>query len=415
MSPRAAIELGSAFTGRFISAGGVLAISVLLSRQLPLAEAGKFFEAFAVLMGAAILTRCGQELRLLRAVAQKAKRNLSADELVASSSLVVAASVLAGLPFLAWSGLSGPPSPLKLIWLPLIPAAMTNVIAAYFKGLGRSGLGALAEVGGISLVATGWFIVFPAQDALSAWLVLSIAAWLVGLGWWGIAVASGKGGVRIQPLRMDLLTEGRHLWLVSVLSYVSQWGIVLLVALTMSPDAVAIVNALLRLLAPMQFVALTLDYFVAPRFARGTAVDINRVRQRSIWTGITLTAPYAAILLVQPTRILTFVYGADYGAYGNELRILIIGMLCQTVLGPNGILLNMLSRDRDMLRGVVLRIIVNFVAQLFLFVHPAVWIAAAAYSLALFAQAAYSAKKASYAIRSRHCCDVREPMLRPDL
>jgi hypothetical protein len=151
MRLKLAIELASAFTGRFVSAGGVLAISIILSRQLALPDAGTFFEAFTVLMGLAILTRCGQELRLLRAVAQSGKGSL--HEFMASLSLVTLASIVVGMPFVLWWAHSGSQAPLQLVWLPLIPTAMTNVVAAYIKGVGRTGLGALAEVGSISVVA----------------------------------------------------------------------------------------------------------------------------------------------------------------------------------------------------------------------------------------------------------------------
>jgi O-antigen/teichoic acid export membrane protein len=194
---------------------------------------------------------------------------------------------------------------------------------------------------------------------------------------------------------------------VAVLSYAAQWGVVFVVGIVLSHNAVAIMNALLRLLAPLQFVILTLDYFVAPRFARGNDADIARVRRRSIITGLALVAPYALALLSAPGLLLSYIYGPNYGAYGNELRILIAGLLFQMAMGPNGILLNMLSHDREMTVSVVLRICINLGIQMILFVRPALWIAAASYSGALLGQCIYLRITAARATKSRFAWEAR--------
>lgn len=383
------IHLGGAFAGRFVSAAGVLAITVLLSRQLPLAEAGAFFEAFTILMGLAILTRCGQELRLLRVVARCERGEEAHEELSASLAVIVLACAIIGLPILAWWGFSGPTSPLQLVWLPLLPTAVTNVAAAYAKGMGRPAVGALGEVGSISAVATILLLFFPPRSALEAWWALSFAAWIVGFAWYLIPLALGAVSVKLAAPRSAVLSEAKHLWFVSVLSYVAQWAVIVVVAIAMSDEAVAALNGLLRLIAPLQFVILTLDYFVAPRFAGGTTADIIRVRRWSIAVGLAIVLPYAGLLLGIPGQFLEFLYGPQYSAYGYELRILVVGTLFQMALGPNGMLLNMLSHDRANTLSVVLRIAAAFAVQSVLFVHPALWIAAASFSGALVAQSLF--------------------------
>lgn len=398
MNFRASIELAGAFAGRSVSAAGVLAITVLLSRQLSLAEAGAFFEAFTILMGLAILTRCGQELRLLRTVARREGGRRTHEELSGSLAVVALASLVIGLPIMIWWSSSDAASPLKLLWLPLLPAAVTNVAAAYAKGMGKPALGALGEVGSISVVATIWLFVFPPGSALDAWLVLSFSAWVVGLIWYLILVFSGSFMLRLAIPRLPLLDEAKHLWLVSVLSYVAQWAVIFMIAIAMSTEAVAILNGLLRLLAPLQFVILTMDYFVAPYFSRESSSNINKVRSWSIATSLLVASPYAGLLIAVPETSLEFLYGLQYSPYGDELRILVAGTLLQIMLGPNGMVLNMLSRDKAMTASVILRVVVSLLTQIFIFIHPVLWIAAASFTAALVIQSIYLRAMADRAV-----------------
>jgi O-antigen/teichoic acid export membrane protein len=395
------IELASTITGRAISASGVLVISVVLSRQLSLPEAGGFFFAFTLLMGLAIFARVGQELRLIRAVAWRSKASEGRADLAASLEVVTVASLAVSAPFaVAWL-IVPEPSPLTLIWLALLPTAMTNLTASYFKGRGDNSLGALSEVGSVSLVASAGYLVFPPQSATEAWMVLSAASWLVAGGWLAVAIGRRRLTARRVGAWRALVRDSRHLWSVAVLSYVAQWGVLVIVMLAMTQDAVAILNALLRLLAPLQFVVLSLDLFLAPRFARKSPDEIIRARRRGITACLSLAAPYALVLLLWPDRVLATLYGQAYGGFGLELQILVAGILIQMVFGANGVLLNMLSEDRAMTASVLLRTLAAIVLPLALFFVPSLSIACLALSVSLVIQTLYLRHRAAIALGRR--------------
>ena len=68
-----------------------------------------------------------------------------------------------------------------------------------------------------------------------------------------------------------------------------------------------------------------------------------------------LSAPYLAIVLLFPSQFLSFVYGDDYAIYATHLQIIMLGIFIQLLLGPTGILLNMMRKDRTMLALMILK------------------------------------------------------------
>ena len=67
------LPLFRAFVGRFVSAAGVFAISVVVSRQLSLEETGQFFAGFTAVIALSILMQVGQNMLLIRRVALSAE------------------------------------------------------------------------------------------------------------------------------------------------------------------------------------------------------------------------------------------------------------------------------------------------------------------------------------------------------
>jgi len=389
MTLKALLELGSSFVARSLSAAGVLLISIILSRQLNLSETGTFFAAFTLLMGLAIFCRVGQELRLLRSVATKKDGEGHREDLLSSSLITIAASGVIAVVIFSWWLWSERSSPLTLLWVPLIPVALLNIASSYLKGIGSGGLGALSELGGISLIVSCYFLWSPQRTALNAWLVFCLVSWFVAVAWCVVAYIKAPGAMRVSHRWRNLITDARHLWAVALLSYLAQWGAMILVTIILAQDSVAVMNVLLRLLAPLQFVVLTLDYFLAPRFAHGTKGSILRARFLGIVTGLAIAFPYGLVLMIWPSVVLGHLFGSDYAAFGLELRLLIGATMLQMAFGANGMLLNMLSKDRAMTNSVILRLVVNTVLQFGLFLAPFLWMASLAHGAALMAQAIY--------------------------
>lgn len=339
-----------------MSAVGVLGLSIIVSNQTSLAESGLFFSAFATAMGFSIFLQIAQPTILIRKIAKLLKEEESTG-VVYGTSFVTILSVTTGMClilFIINIAHYERTTPLSLVWLPLLPMTVLNILAAFFKSKGWAGLGGFLETGLISSCACIWFLVMPAASGLQAWLYFSLIAWIILI----FACLGVLPNIRVDWIQMRpsaaLLWEARSLWSIAILSYISQWGGVILISFMIGDEAVAVSNALLRLLAPLQFVILTLDFYLAPKLTTAESWrDVQRLRWFGILIGLALAAPYAVILGSQPDAVMIILFGAEYQGYGAELRVLIVASLLQISMGANGILLNMRGLDFISLIGVV--------------------------------------------------------------
>jgi len=389
-----------AFLGRFISSAGVLGLSVLLSQQLSLEEAGKFFGAFAALMGIAIFLRSGQELLLIRKIAQDKDEPESQSSLFMHSLATVFCLSLVAVIILYAYYFTGEetPSPLSELWKPILPVTLINLAAAYMKGQGRSGMGGLYEVGLISMMAFLVFLVAPPTDAHSSWRIFTWVAWITFLISIGMAILRAQPSISAFRPQASLLFEARHLWAFAVLSYLSQWGGLLVVAALVGSESVAILNALFRLLAPIQFVIITLDFFLAPKFSIASGREINRLRNLGIVASLAIAFPYIGFLLVAPNFVLWNVFGADYAAYSTELRILVVSSFVTMAIGANGILLNMCNKEKAVIVGVLGRSLVSVFLTLVLINYISLTAAVLGFALALVMQNLFYRIYANYTL-----------------
>ncbi|MEM7176195.1 MAG: hypothetical protein AAF503_00700 [Pseudomonadota bacterium] len=338
--------LTAALSGRVISAAGVLLFNILVTRQLSLSQAGQVLTAFVALMGMAILLQGGMTLLLIRKLAVAQGDRAAQTRVVArivATVLVLACGVSALAGLIAW-GLGWSDQPIGYLWLALLPTTLIGLAAAVFKARGHPGWGGFWEVGMISVLASGALLITPQTDALTVWWIFCMAAWLACLLAFGhmlcarIVPAPGPGLLRPSLAPM---IEARHLGLIAGLSYLAQWGGVLLSSVLLGEDSVTLLNALFRLLAPLQFVILTLDAWLAPEFAVLEPYQARHLRRVGICLGLGLAGPYAAVLLLFPDAVMTALFGAEFAGQGLAIALLMAGTLTQIALGANGILLTM--------------------------------------------------------------------------
>lgn len=388
LDPKRFIPLTKAIAGRLSSAAGVLLLSMLVSQQLSLNEAGAFFAAFTTLMGAVIFLQLGLGILLIRKIATSENTG-SSSVFLSSIILVLATSVPAAGILLLIDVAAASPTPLSKVWMPLIPASLLGMIGAFFKGHNWPGFGGLFEVGMISTIAVIACYLWPPQTGLEAWRILTAAAWLsVFLA--GFAVFASRLQIgSAANLDLELAIEARYFWGNNILSYVAQWCGVFIVAALMSTSDVAALNAVLRLLAPLQFVILTLDYFLAPKLAQSPPRLALRLRNYGALACLGLSIPYAGALLIFPDWFLSTLFGDAYAPYASELRIVTFSVLLQMSLGPNGIFLNMRGREHISMYGVALRGIVSIAVSAIAIPLVGVIGAAIAFAVAIIAQAVY--------------------------
>jgi|TARA_Y100001001_G_scaffold164313_1_gene196020 O-antigen/teichoic acid export membrane protein len=388
-----------AIGGRIVSAGGVLALSISATRYLDATQSGRFFTAFTALMGLAIFMRMGLDILVLRLASQTPKQR-SVQYLFDALKLVLAACALLIIVAFVW----GLFFPIELTYIyiavSLFPLAASNIVAAFLKANGMNFSGSAAEVGLISLITAAILpLILPsgAEEALAA---LMVTSWFIFVFIILMCLkAYGKPNLNTSP-RFDLVFEGRNIWAVSILSYASQWASLVFASFLLPVENVTTVNMLFRLLAPLQFVILAVDYWLAPRYSSCYVERIPTLRARAILMSYALCAPYALTVLLFPAEVISLLFGEEFVGASGLLRILIVATLIQIAFGANGILLNMLEQDRVVFLSVVLRSFSTLVILFFLYWCANLMIVVISFALPLFAQALFL-RKASDKFLSR--------------
>lgn len=362
---------------------------MILSRQLSLSEAGLFFEAFIALMGLAISLQLGSPLIILRTVARLSHDPKETDAILAHTLSSI--SAICGIVALLWLGFfsvfEGFRTPMSWVWINILPATAMGPLSAYLKAKGLSGRGGFWEVGVLSLMASCFMLLSPPTSAMTAWLILSVASWI------GMITAMLQIGVRhFRPLfrpglNISLLVEGRFLWAMSVLAYASLWGGVLLSKWFLDQEATAILNGLFRTLAPLQFLILTVDYYVAPKFAATTGSKLRELYINARIICFVLALPYVAATMILPSEILVLLYGDQYASFGFELRIIIVAIFFQIILGPAGMLLNMKNDDLVVLKCMCFKFILYVLLGVYLVIRLEVTGIVIALSVSIILQA----------------------------
>ncbi|MDF3384583.1 MULTISPECIES: hypothetical protein [unclassified Sulfitobacter] len=338
----------SAFCGRFLSAAGVLVLSMILSHQLSLTEAGLFFEAFIALMGLAIALQFGMPLMILRKIARLRDNLTETDAILARSlsTIYALSSIVAFAWIVFFFTTSGFTTPLSWVWINLLPVALMGPLSAFIKAKGRPGWGGFWEVGVLSLIGSAAILAVQADSAMETWIIFSVSCWV------GMLLAMILAGMRhlkmfTRPIPdISLLLEGRFLWAMSVLAYISLWGGVIIANWLLDEASTAVLNALFRTLAPLQFLMLTVDFYMAPKFAAAHGAELRRLYTKARITCAIMAIPYVTVTLATPSLFLSLLYGDKYALFGTELRLIIIAFVVEILLGPAGILLNMHNRDR---------------------------------------------------------------------
>ncbi len=392
-------RLAKTLLARLTSALGVIVLSVLLARMLSLEEAGEFFGAFTICMGLSIVLRWGQDIMVLREIANAAETQQHtavwhAIFLVGGLSVFVTAALL-----ITATLTDSNATLLYRAAAPLLPLALMNVFSAILKGNNKPALGGLFEVGLVSGAASILIFLSSASTASAAWDCLVISAWVLSA-----SIASYT--VWIHDIRWTRPTNLIHrvrqsfdLWLVAVLSYLSQWGGVIFMAAVANIAEIAIVNALFRLLAPIQFVILTLDAFFAPRFARENVSNCTVAHRQSVYFGLLVVSPYAFIILTRPELLLVTIYGQSYGGHGLALQLLAIASVVQISMGPNGMLLMMRQAERTVLLSVVLRATTSLFCFALLYSWSPIFAAVISFSAGVFLQSLFNRRAAIRLLR----------------
>lgn len=345
------------------------ALAIVLARLLGADGYGAFSFAFAWAMVLSSVSGLGLSPLVVRHVASmQALRDWAGLHgllrwtnavVVATSCFATGIAALAGWLLLDRDSLLWP----LLLGLGLVlPTALVTVRQSAMQGLGFVVLGRLPE----TILAPGLFLLLAAAVGLT-WDGFS-ASWAVAMLLVATVVAFAVGAAlltRSLPAEVTAAVpryESRS-WAKSALPLVlmgffgvfgAQAGTIVL-GVSAGPEDTGVFALALRLSTFTSFLFLASTYPLMPAVARlhslSDAESMRRTVHRVARIVLLLSLPVGLGIAVFADSLLGL-FGADFRAGADVVRILVLGELVKVFLGLSGLLLVMTGREADFARGV---------------------------------------------------------------
>lgn len=352
------------FALKAVAFGGTLLLSAVATRSLGADVAGLFFLALTIVTVLSTIARIGLDKPLVRlvAAARAVGDVMTVRSLVTTCAILV--TVLSALIALAsfaagdWLSASIFSKPDLGGWLAqmswAIPAlAISGFIGLAFQGISRIALHLLffsvltpiavvlvyllARMSGLQTGLPGSFTIGATATA-----ILGLLAWQLSSQW----------PARLMNWRnlSLLLASSRATLTIIILQLTMTWvPTVLLGAMATSRD-IAAYHVSVRVALLIGFVLVAVNGISAPKFASLFAIGELRALEESVirttriatWAAV----PIAAAFFVWPEGILSL-FGSEFRANGNLLRVLAIGYLVNTSTGSVANLLLMTGHERS--------------------------------------------------------------------
>lgn len=363
-----------ALSGRVVSSGSNLAISILVARMLPPVEAGVYFLAFSVAAALAVLARGGLEKTVLRLVAEhRAAREqhqiYSALVRVYAISLIFVALTASG------TALMGPVVAQGLFELPrlaqIVPLvawwvaylAYEMLLAETFRGLdsiplasvfgGAAGrLLTVIALGGLS--ATG-------GAALETVVAVTVIAGVVALIPGSIILArralalKGREPARVRTATVLGITA--PLLVTNLAFFTSRNADLWILGAFRPAEELAIYAVAVRLVLLVGAALSIVDAVLPPLIAELTGPhQRERLQDLARSTASVAGLPAAAVLLifiVAGRPVLELAFGPYYGASYPVLAILSFGQCANVFAGSCGYVLIMTGHQRSLMRAAL--------------------------------------------------------------
>jgi len=351
------------FTRSLAALGGVL-YSVVVARVGGTEGLGKFTVFISVLGILSLFVRRGQDMLLVRAVAGL-ETHRDTTHAVVLLKYAVMRTILPSfvLAFFGWgvmsSGWLGTPFPgaLYAIFPALLLLTALALVAAYAKGLSRSWIAPLFEIGGAMLVAalllavwrTGQKIL-PLQSVMVSFL---LALTLLALGVLPILRNDLQGVHQLPALtaqdRKQLCLGQWEFLLIALSGYVLQAGSFALAAPFLSPTELGLVRAAERLALLVSFSLLVISPIIMPKIVQLTKMgrrhELRRLMVKSLVMSSAIGGAALFPLLLFPEVALAFM-GAEFVTADNYLRAMAVTQFFVAAFGLFSTVLDMSGHER---------------------------------------------------------------------
>ena len=371
--------LGVRLAGAALSFG----FTVSLARLLGAEGTGMYYLALSAVTASAVVSRLGMDNALVRFVAVDSAaehwsrirglhRSVVAIALVTGTAVT---AVVAGLAPIVADGLFSTPeleTPLRWMTLAILPLSLSLLHAELLKGLHHAFAATLVQtvvIPGASLLAL--MVLVPrwgVSGAVWAYVAAAVVACAAGAYLWHAATPMLRGLQGGFPIRRLLVTAA-PLLVVAVLQLGMPLATTVVLGIWRTNSEVGVFGAASRTAQLTSFFLVAINTVAAPRFAALHAQDdheaLARAARGAAATVAAASSPLLAVFFFAP-ELTMHVFGGEFVAGGQALRILSLGQFVNVCTGPVGVLLMMSGHERVLMKSVVGASIFQIVASLVL-------------------------------------------------
>lgn len=368
MSIQFNVALFSILVTRGLAALGMMAFSIIVSRQGGAILLGQTATYLGMLFIGVVLAKRGLDVLLLKVVAQQfdatTNQNLTPYLISVIKQSVLPALCIGGIiTLIEMNGILGEIEGVNFTGIILVPVMVfLAAIAAYIKGLGKAWAAPLFESGSVAAGAIVFLTIFglsPIPAFMWSALCLSVVAIIY------MFLEQSKGGKISMPSNDLNWCKGKlDFSVIGLATVLIASGSFALGALFIPADELGLLRGAERLALIISFPVLAIDPFISPMIARAAHQkrpnDLRKVTGYAIIAGSAVGIIPFLFLLVFP-KIALSLLGTGFESAVGYLRIMACVQLSVVILSPFVMLLNFAGGERVSMKISMLTLVLAFI------------------------------------------------------
>jgi len=345
---------------------------VLLARYFTQSEYGIFSLAVILLNVFVTISTLGIQEGATRQIAYyRGKNDASKVKGIVLSSVQIAliASIILSLTLFLTSNLISTKifrtielsTALKILSIAIPFLALIHILTSVFRGFGKVEPMVYFQ----ALLTNGLFPLFlvpiillgmPFLNTIYAFLAsivlacLSFVIYTIKKTPLAVSFTREKASTGVNPLGKELLFFSLPLLGVIMLNMIMQWTDTIMLGYLKLPEDVGLYNVALPLarliLLPLASMGFIYVPVISQLFSQNLTEEMKRSYQVLTKWIFSLSFPLFLILFFFPEVSLNFLFGPRYTSASLALRILSVGLIFHTFLGPNGLTLMIMGKTR---------------------------------------------------------------------
>lgn len=365
-----------------MAALGVLLLSFLLARHLGPEGVGQFAIGQILVIALSILGKCGYSQIIVRDCAgAKGHKSLSAYCWGRIKKIIFVNTVisLSGCTLLYWFFDAYD----EYYWFILSCPFFTYsyIVAAIFKGLGKSVLASMLENGFISFSCSVLMFlalmsgsVLTLLDASFYFFMASVVSSFVGTVFLQIIVFKSDKELSSEVLRINKGDSfaARSFLITELAQFFSQYSFMIVAMLFLTSTDLGYLRVSEQIAATAAFVLIVINLVFSPKFATlyqaGNIDGLSLMARRSSLLALLVSSPVLLLCIFFPELILS-AFGKDFKGADTVLLLLIFAQLINIWCGPVAVILAMTNQERLLRKITLAGLIINICLSLILVYH----------------------------------------------